>query len=78
MQLKKTYNNDIKHITMKDLYFKVIKTQKIDIFDIDEMRGNPCYEIYIAENEEKLITVSYKPTKEMIKSEFIKAIIKSN
>ena len=62
---------------MKDLYFKVIISEKVDILDIEEKRDNPCFEIYIAENIEKLITVSYKPTKELKEDEFIKVIIKA-
>ena len=60
---------------MKDLYFKVIKTQKVSVLEIEEMRSNPCFKLYCAENEEKLITVSYEPTKELKEDEFIKAII---
>ena len=62
---------------MKDLYFKVIKTQKIAILDIEEIRANPCFKLYIAENEERLINVSYGPTKELKEKDFIKAIIKA-
>ena len=62
---------------MKDLYFKVINTQKISILEIEEIRNNPCFELYCAENEEKLITVSYKPTPGFKEDEFIKAIIKA-
>ena len=62
---------------MKDLYFKVIITQKISILEIEEIRNNPCFNLYCAENEEKLITVSYTPTKELKEKDFIKAIIKA-
>ena len=67
----------MENINMKDLYFKVIISEKVDILDIKEKRNNPCFEIYTAENEEKLITVSYKPTEELKEEDFIKAIIKA-
>lgn len=62
---------------MKDLYFKVIKTRKISILNIEEMRKHPCFKLYVAENEEILINVCYDPANELIEKEFIKAIIRA-
>ena len=62
---------------MKDLYFKVIITTKIALFNEREMYSNPCHELWFAENEEKLINVVYKPCYKMDEENFVKTIKKA-
>lgn len=62
---------------MKDLYFKVIITKKTCPFTLNEMRKYPCHELYMAENEEKLVNVAYKPIYRMDETGFVEMIIKA-
>ena len=62
---------------MKDLYFKVIITNKISLLNLGEMRKYPCHELWVAENGEKLINVVYKPIYRMDETGFVEMIIKA-
>ena len=62
---------------MKELYFKVVIAHKRDLpLTLDEMRRFPTHEMYIAEYEEKLISVMFKPYSKLNVNKFIHLMIR--
>ena len=62
-------------MALKELFFKVIIAEKIDIpLSTAEMRLNPTFEMYLAQYHEKLVNVMYKPASDLDESVFVKLI----
>ena len=60
---------------MKELYFKVLIAEKIDLpLSTAEIRQNPTFEMYLAQYHEKLINVMYKPANGFNENQFVQLI----
>ena len=60
---------------MKELYFKVLIAEKIDIpLSTAEMAQNPTFEMYWVQYHEKLINIMYHPANGLNEKKFIKLV----